>query len=375
MGKSLNYEFIKGEFIKNGLELLDSKYLDNNTPMLCKDEDGYLGYVKYSNLQSGKKFKPFSKRNPMGMYNLKLFLQKNNIKSEIMFNEMPDSKKSVAFRCECGVIFHRDVNHIVNRGFCRCPQCALESRSMKRKIPKISVKNFLLKCGYEMIQDFYENNSSFIEVEDSDGYKGFVTYNGLKGKKRMSRFNMSVNEKYFIYNINIFCKNNSIKSEAIRIINKKNTHNTLIEFACECGETFYSTQPSFVYGGKNRCDVCSGKMSSYERMVAEYLDNSDINYIYQKRYRNCKNKTMLPFDFYLNDYNVLIEVDGEGHFFPVRYNGISEDIAQKNFIKTKNNDAIKDIYCKRIGIRLIRIPYFDFKNEKYIETIKNSLLK
>lgn len=376
MGKSLSYEFIKKEFNKNNLILLEKFYTDNNTPMLCKNEDGYFGYVKYSNLQFGKKFKPFSKRNPKGVENLKLFFKNKKIKSKILFNEMPDSKEKVKFQCECGTIFYCDLTHVINRGFCRCGDCATKGRSEKRKHSKEIVKKVLLNKGYKMLQNFYENNNSYIEVEDESGYRGFVTYNGLKTEnKQMGKFDLRVNRKYFIYNINVFCKNHNIKTKAIKILYKNYQKTAIVEFLCDCGETFYSTYSSFIFGGKNRCDICSGKMSSYEIKVMNWLNKNKIKFIQQKRYDDCRNIIPLPFDFYIEKYNILIEVDGQGHFNPVRYNGISEKDATETFNRTKNNDSIKNKYCINNNIQLIRIPYYEFKDKKYIKILKDNLLE
>jgi hypothetical protein len=43
----------------------------------------------------------------------------------------------------------------------------------------------------------------------------------------------------------------------------------------------------------------------------------------------------LTFDFYLKFPNMLIEYDGEQHFRPVRFNGLSEECAKDNFKKVK----------------------------------------
>lgn len=376
MGKQLGYDFIKKEFQKNGLKLLEEKYFDNNTPMLCRDECGYLGYVKYSNLQFGKKFKPFSKRNPNAMYNLNLFFKRNNLSSQMLFTTMPDSKERVLFKCKCGEIFYCDLGHILNRGICQCLNCATKNRGIKKRIKNKDVLEFLRENGYTMLQDCYENNSAYIEVENSDGYRGFVTYNGLKTEnKQMSKFNMRVNEKYFIYNLNIFCKNNKIKAAANKIVNKTSVNESVVEFTCECGEKFYTTSGRFMFGGKNKCDVCSKRLSSYEIKVMNWLNKHEINFIYQKKYNDCRNIIPLPFDFFLINFNILIEVDGEGHFFPVRYNGIPEYIAIENFGKTKYNDNIKNKYCLTNDIQLIRIPYYDINNKLYQEILKDNLLE
>lgn len=77
----------------------------------------------------------------------------------------------------------------------------------------------------------------------------------------------------------------------------------------------------------------------------------------------------MPFDFYLPDYNILIEYDGEEHFRPVNFGGISDDEALEHLKITQYHDKIKTNYCQENGIPLIRIPFWEKKN------IQNILLK
>ena len=43
-------------------------------------------------------------------------------------------------------------------------------------------------------------------------------------------------------------------------------------------------------------------------------ETNNINYIREKRFKDCKNIKPLPFDFYLPEKNICIEYDGEHHF-------------------------------------------------------------
>jgi very-short-patch-repair endonuclease len=79
--------------------------------------------------------------------------------------------------------------------------------------------------------------------------------------------------------------------------------------------------------------------------------------IEQKCFEDCKDKRVLPFDFYLEDYNILIEYDGELHYKESRYKNSQDKL---NIIK--NHDNIKNNYCKENNIKLIRIPYTEFDN-------------
>lgn len=67
-------------------------------------------------------------------------------------------------------------------------------------------------------------------------------------------------------------------------------------------------------------------------------------------------------------YNICIEYDGKQHFEPIKYfGGITK------FEYQKNNDQIKDDYCSKNGIRLMRLPYTLSKEDikEKIISIKN----
>lgn len=99
------------------------------------------------------------------------------------------------------------------------------------------------------------------------------------------------------------------------------------------------------------------KNSIGERVIMHYLNKNNINFIHQKKFKNCKNKKPLPFDFYLFDLNICIEFDGQQHYEPVKRFG-----GNKGFKQCQKHDKIKNDYCKINSIELIRISYLDFKN-------------
>ena len=108
------------------------------------------------------------------------------------------------------------------------------------------------------------------------------------------------------------------------------------------------------------CVYCNNFKS--EKMVGEVLDKHNIHYVSQKRFPDCKDKYTLPFDYYIPQYNIAIEYDGEQHFKPIRFHGISEKSALMEHEKCKARDKIKSNYCTDNDILLIRIPYYR-KNE------------
>ena len=102
-------------------------------------------------------------------------------------------------------------------------------------------------------------------------------------------------------------------------------------------------------------------MSFGEKRINEYLNNKDIEFVWQKTFPDCRNINCLRFDFYLPQYNLLIEFDGEQHFREAYYGGHIE-LAQQNFEQQKHNDAIKTKYCQDKNIKLLRLDYMDLDN-------------
>ena len=93
--------------------------------------------------------------------------------------------------------------------------------------------------------------------------------------------------------------------------------------------------------------------------IAEILTDKNIKYIREYKFEDCRNIKYLRFDFYLPDYNILIEYDGRQHFESIDlWGGDSE------FEKRKINDGIKNKYCKKNRIPLLRISHLEDVDSK-----------
>ncbi len=125
-----------------------------------------------------------------------------------------------------------------------------------------------------------------------------------------------------------------------------------------CGNT-YEVRPDSFFSGR-RCPYC--KSSKGEKEIAKRLKKRHIKFLTEKTFAGLKDNISLRFDFYLPDFNLVIEYDGRQHFEPVTFGGVSEEKAKENFIKAKKRDCIKNNYCKENGIRLIRISFSEFEN-------------
>lgn len=117
------------------------------------------------------------------------------------------------------------------------------------------------------------------------------------------------------------------------------------------------------------CPKCNE--SKGEAQIARWLERHCANNTPQKKFLDCIDIKPLPFDFYIPEYNVCIEYQGEQHYRPVNFGGISDEEAYDNFITTQRHDEIKRNYCSKNNIKLICIPYFENVGE-YLD--KNLLI-
>lgn len=125
----------------------------------------------------------------------------------------------------------------------------------------------------------------------------------------------------------------------------------------------FKVTPNNHINKKSGCPKC--KESIGERTIRLFLEDNNIKYIIQKRFKNCKYKLSLPFDFYLMDYNICIEYDGIQHFKSLKIFG-----GDKRLNEQKIKDNIKNNYCLNNNIKLYRISYKDDINIKLNEIKK-----
>ena len=120
-----------------------------------------------------------------------------------------------------------------------------------------------------------------------------------------------------------------------------------------CSNLFYEL-PAKVNNGHTTS--CGCRIQSFgESYIQSLLENMKLQYTSQYTFNDCKNRYVLRFDFalfYDGKLIGLIEYDGKQHFESIEFFG-----GQEGFIKTKQRDEIKNMYCKTNNIPLLRIPY------------------
>jgi len=111
----------------------------------------------------------------------------------------------------------------------------------------------------------------------------------------------------------------------------------------------------------NRYDMSYG-----ESKISEFLDDRGIQYIYEHEFPELKNH---PFDFYIPEINLCIEFDGRQHFEPNARQGGFDGLR-----KRKNNDKIRNDFCKNKKISLIRLSCLR-DDQVNLELLEDAMLK
>lgn len=238
-----------------------------------------------------------------------------------------------------------------------------------KNLSKDEVVKRFNNLGYTIIDYTYQTNQSALLCYDENGYKVKSVLARIEKGWKPFIFSVTYNEENFIYNINKYIENNNLDNKAIDWkMGKHNQPNVL--FKCKCGNTYWANFNNWLQGERFLCQKCRKSVSTYEEKVAKYLQEENIKFTTQKTFPKCKYKNDLRFDFYLDDFNLCIEIDGEQHFKKIpKFEKPSE-----NYDIRCKRDEIKTNYCKNNNILLLRIPYWNFKNDKYKEVIKNFIL-
>ena len=131
----------------------------------------------------------------------------------------------------------------------------------------------------------------------------------------------------------------------------------------DCGMEKYQKIYSLKYDGF-ACECKTNGFSYPEKFIAEMLRQLNITYISQYNSRYCSWTQKYLYDFYLPDYNIIIETHGKQHYDDV-------NIWHVSFEEEVKNDAIKKSLALQNGID----KYIELDCQRSILSyIKNSVM-
>lgn len=122
----------------------------------------------------------------------------------------------------------------------------------------------------------------------------------------------------------------------------------------------FDVTPANHWSNQVMCLSCRNKYGSKaELFIKDWLDTHGVKYKREHTYPDLLSPlgNKLRYDFWLSEYNILIEYDGEQHSRPLSYSTDRDPNVIFEYIRT--HDEIKTAYAERNAITLFRISFDD----------------
>lgn len=269
--------------------------------------------------------------------------------------------------------WHRYVNIKSKNEKCACYNCRHIKRytnDLKRRQESLYIKALeaCKKRGYILLskQEDIINNTTYVEyLCPIHGKQNMRISNLINGKGCPDCVPLNNNKRFQLSSNEVEKRIGECGGTWFNKGEYKNRSERNLIIGCpECGKQFVTSLVLFTQHGGQLCDNCSGVESIGEKRIRHYLEGNKIKFQQEKWFSDCRDINPLPFDFYLYEYNIIIEFDGRQHFEET-------DHFTYSFETVRKHDLIKNQYCVDNNIKLIRIPYWKITQ---IEEILNDEL-
>jgi len=302
----------------------------------------------------------------IGYDEVKEYIEQNS-KCELLseFVEIERAGEKINLRCECGREFPVAFNKFRFSNKRQCNICGKNNTKEKLKLSFEYVDNYIKEHNCTLLSTEYINIDSPLDIRCECGNPFTTTFFRFKdGKTLCDECASIIRNKKLTKTISKF------KQEVFDLVGDEYTvvgdyigakthilmrHNI-------CGTEYPVTPTNFLTG--YRCPHCH--QSKAEAITDIYLKKNNQNYDreFTFDYLTGLGGNPLRFDFALfndiakTDLNFLVELDGEFHYRKI--------FKKDNYEILIEHDKRKNTYCKNNNIKLLRIPYWEFKNIEQI---------
>lgn len=279
----------------------------------------------------------------------------------IMLGDYETARILKDFQCgNCKYIWKVSPDQIMNAGT-GCPKCAGTF-----KLTNEDLDLFLLPLNIKRLDD-YVNKSTPIRFQcilKNCMYIWKTAPNNIRQGAGCHKCNNHLRLTKEIIN-------EKLKDRNIIIIGDVINNETKTHFQCQNNGCYniWSAKPANILFGKG-CPLCN-KPGNTQKLIWNILN--DFNILYEKDYfiKNINKNIIKRFtvDSFLKNYNLIIEYNGIQHYKPIRFGGISQELAELNFIKQQKRDQYIDQFCNDNNIKLIWIDGRIYKKENLKEYV------
>ena len=300
-------------------------------------------------------------RNRLSNDDIDRFIAENDNNFIILDYGDPYGNESELCKCKCLICGHiwysKRSNIRKGRG---CPECAKINRAENRRRYIADYDKELEQFDLELVKildktDKISPTTNILVKCKICGFTFTTTFGYLKLYKiGCKNCNELERRKLFIIRVNQELKK---KNPHLHIISDFLYSADIVTVYCdECKKIFKRDIHTLLRNPT--CANCTPN-SHMEYFAINYFNINNINFELHKTFDDLRgiNNGKLSYDFYLNDYNLLIEIQGLQHYKPVEL-----FCGEEQFKIQQEHDKRKREYAKSHNIELLEIWYWDKDN-------------
>jgi len=360
MAKKLSYEYIKN-FIENAAyQLINTEYVNNKTKLDLVCPNNHSFQMTWNHFRDGSrcpqcKYEKLSEKFRFDYDYVKYFIEvESNSGFKLISTEYKNNSEKLHMKCPNNHDVYITFSCFRNQGI-RCKECS----GLKQKTTDVFKKEVFDLVGdeYTVLGEYKNTKTKILMRHEICKTEYEVSPCNFLAGKRCPKCAIDINANnkrlnyQYVYDF--------IKNEGFVLLSKtyKNAKQKL-NIKCSNGHLFQCAWDNFL--NSKKCPICSE--SQGEKKILKFLKSKNILYETQKKFRGLigLNGGLLSYDFYLPDYNWLIEYQGEFH------DGNGNYYVKQNLAKQQEHDRRKREYAKKHNIKLIEIWYYDFDNIEQI---------
>lgn len=377
----------KAEFIDRATKLHKGKYTYNNIIFINLETEVLITCPNHTDFpqtpavhlqnhgcpECGKNSS--IKSNSLSNEDLDRFLIENNIPI-IRIGNYIRSKDKIDFKCLiCNHIWPTRPNGIKQGN--RCPECnkermRLEYKQELKNLRRKSKEQFIIeaniihknKYDYSLIE--YKNTYTDINIIcKNHGPFNQSPHHHLQGRGcKQCGIESHIQKTIFTNEIvDNYLLNNNI---CIKRVDNYIHSQIYMNWQClNCNHIWPAKPTDILRARGSGCPICAKPKN--EKIIRTYLNDINIDFIHNYCFKFDNKKFFV--DFYIKSMNLIIEYNGEQHYEPVCFNGMSKSQANIKFENQKIRDNKLRKYCKDNNINLLEIDGRKYKNKKLIQFI------
>ena len=268
-------------------------------------------------------------------------------------NNKYNSSKKIQWKCQCdcGNICYKTADSLkkpIKQGVKAC------SKTCGTLIPKGTQFGRLTVLELEEFPNKYKCQCSCGEIVIKNGEylkSGHTKSCGCYRQEKMSEIGLQYSIKKDITGQRF---GNLV---AIEPTDKRQNKSIIWKCQCDCGNIHFASVNNLINGYVIHCSNCQ-TISKGENKIKQILIEAKIPFEQQKTFDSCRNpktNALLKFDFFINN-KYIIEFDGIQH-----YKEVGGIFPKDRYEQIKFRDTIKDEWCKKNNIPIIRIPYYQLE--------------